>query len=75
MVRDIEKLSLQPAYESTLQLFLSYLPIHDIVFVGIWFKFSCFPLMQITPTMENPHVLEDIETIVREEGIIERTQK
>lgn len=30
---------------------------------------------KITPTMENPHVLEDIETIVREEGIIERTQK
>lgn len=30
---------------------------------------------KITPTMENPHVLEDIETIVREEEIIERTQK
>ena len=44
VVRDIEKLSLQPAYESTLQPFLSYLPMHDIVFVGIWFKFSCFPL-------------------------------
>lgn len=30
---------------------------------------------RITPTMENPHVLEDIEEIVREEGIIERTLK
>ncbi|XP_022785669.1 acyl-CoA synthetase short-chain family member 3, mitochondrial-like isoform X2 [Stylophora pistillata] len=30
---------------------------------------------KITPTMENPHVLEDIEAIVREEGIIERTLK
>lgn len=28
---------------------------------------------RITPTMENPHVLEDIEEIVREEGIIDRT--
>jgi len=30
---------------------------------------------RITPTMENPHVLEDIEEIVREEGIIERALK
>ena len=29
-------------------------------------------VLQITPTMENPHVLEDIEEIVREEGIVER---
>lgn len=37
------------------------------------YGFFCFSPPQITPTMENPHVLEDIEEIVREEGIIDRT--
>lgn len=40
---------------------------------GMGYGFFCFSPPQITPTMENPHVLEDIEEIVREEGIIDRT--
>lgn len=47
------------------------------VIFKIHFCFLSFQFddLQITPTMENPHVLEDIEEIVREEGIIERALK